>query len=69
MSAHDSDDGLPWLHRGVHRWSRRFHTPVKLVSVIGFCAVWAALSYFIPWSWMSVSADSIITTPTFMMPG
>ena len=69
MSAHDSDDGLPWLHRGVHRWSRRFHTPVKLVSVIGFCAVWAALSYFIPWSWMSVNADSIITAPTFMMPG
>ncbi|HEY0226098.1 MAG TPA: spirocyclase AveC family protein [Mycobacterium sp.] len=69
MSAHDSIDGVPWLHRGVRRWSPRLRTPVKLLSVIGFCAVWAALSYFIPWSWMSVSADSTITTPTFMMPG
>jgi hypothetical protein len=69
MSAHDSADRLPWLHRGIQRWSPRLQTPVKLLSVIGFCAVWATLSYFIPWSWMSVNADSIITPPTFMMPG
>ncbi|MGJ6122359.1 spirocyclase AveC family protein [Mycolicibacterium sp. Y3] len=69
MSAHDSPDGLPWVHRGIHRWSPRLRTPVKLLSVVGFCAAWAALSYFIPWSWMSVNADSIISIPTFMMPG
>ncbi|MBI3213426.1 MAG: spirocyclase AveC family protein [Mycobacterium sp.] len=69
MSAHDSSDGTPWLHRGIARWSPRLQTPVKLLAVIGFCAVWAALSYFFPWSWMSVNADSIITPPSFMLPG
>ncbi|BBY65792.1 spirocyclase AveC family protein [Mycolicibacterium helvum] len=69
MSAHDSPDGLPWLHRGIQRWSPRLHTAVKLLAVIGFCAVWAALSYFLPWSWMSVNPDSIISPPSFMMPG
>lgn len=69
MSAHDSPDGTPWLHGGISRWSPRLQTPVKLLAVIGFCAVWAALSYFFPWSWMSVNPDSIITPPSFMLPG
>lgn len=69
MSAHDSADGLPWLHRGIVRWLPRLQMPVKLLAVIGFCAVWAALSYFLPWSWMSVNPDSIITPPSFMLPG
>lgn len=69
MSAHDSSDGNPFLHRGIHRWPESLRTPVKLLAVIGFCAVWAALAYFIPWSWMSVNPDSIITPPSYMLPG
>ena len=69
MSAHDSPDGTPWLLRGIERWSPRLRAPVKLLAVIGFCAAWAALSYFLPWSWMSVNADSIINPPSFMLPG
>ncbi|EHB59116.1 hypothetical protein MycrhDRAFT_1552 [Mycolicibacterium rhodesiae JS60] len=69
MSAHDSTDGTPFLHRGIQRWPSQFRTPVKLLAVIGFCAVWAALAYFLPWSWMSVNPDSIITPPSYMLPG
>lgn len=69
MSAHDSADGTPFLHRGIQRWPSQYRTPVKLLAVIGFCAVWAALAYFIPWSWMSVNPDSIITPPSYMLPG
>lgn len=69
MSAHDSSDGMPFLHRGINRWPSHFRTPVKLLAVIGFCAAWAALAYFIPWSWMSVHPDSIITPPSYMLPG
>lgn len=69
MSARDSADGNPFLHRGIHRWPEILRTPVKLLAVIGFCAVWAALAYFIPWSWMSVNPDSIITPPSYMLPG
>lgn len=69
MSAHDSADGNPFLHRGIQRWPESLRTLVKLLAVIGFCAVWAALAYFIPWSWMSVNPDSIITPPSYMLPG
>lgn len=69
MSAHDSADGVPFLHRGIERWTPRLQTPVKLLATIGFCAAWAALAYFIPWSWMSVNPDSIITPPSYMLPG
>ncbi|WP_197415274.1 spirocyclase AveC family protein [Mycobacterium sp. M26] len=69
MSAHDSPDGLPFLHRGAERWAPRLRTPIMLLATIGFCAVWAAVAYFIPWSWMSVNPDSIITPPSYMLPG
>lgn len=69
MSAQDSPDGVPLLHRGVERWAPRWRTPIMLVATIGFCAVWAAVAYFLPWSWMSVNPDSIITPPSYMLPG
>lgn len=69
MSAQDSADGLPFLHRGIGRWAPRLRTPVMLLATVGFCAVWAALAYFLPWSWMSVNPDSTITPPSYMLPG
>lgn len=69
MSARDSVDGVPLLHRGIERWSPRRRTLIQLLAVIGFSAVWAALTYFLPWSWMSVNPDSIITPPSYMLPG
>lgn len=69
MSAHDDAHGVPFLHRGIERWPAGWQTPVKLLAVIGFCAVWAALAYFIPWSWMSVNPDSLIQVPSYMTPG
>jgi hypothetical protein len=69
MSARDDPDGVSFLERGITRWSPSWRTPVTLLAVIGFCAVWAALAYFIPWSWMSVSPDSFIAPPSYMTPG
>jgi hypothetical protein len=31
--------------------------------------VWAAVAYFVPWSWMSVNPDSFIVPPSYMTPG
>ncbi len=69
MSAHDDPNGISFVERGIDRWAPRWRTPVTLLAVIGFCAVWAALAYFLPWSWMSVNPDSLITPPSYMLPG
>jgi hypothetical protein len=69
MSARDSADGLSFVERGVHRIRPGARRPTRLLAVIGFCAAWAALAYFLPWSWMSNNADSIITPPSYMTPG
>ena len=69
MSAHDDPHGVSFLERGISRWSPHWRTPITLLAVIGFCAVWAALAYFLPWSWLSVSPDSFIVPPSYMSPG
>lgn len=69
MSACDDPKGVSFLERGINRWSPRWRMPVTLLAVIGFCAIWAAIAYFIPWSWMSVSPDSFIVPPSYMTPG
>ncbi|WBP95844.1 spirocyclase AveC family protein [Mycolicibacterium neoaurum] len=70
MSAYDDPEGLSFLERGIHRIrpSARFVT--SLLACIGFCAVWAALSYFLPWSWLSVNVDSDVThlLPSYLLP-
>lgn len=69
MSAIDSPDGLSFVERGVQRIRPGARKLTRLLAVTGFCAAWAALSYFIPWSWMSVNADSINhKVPTYMLP-
>jgi hypothetical protein len=69
MSAHDDPDGISFVERGAHRLSPRIQLPVRLSAVIGFCGVWAALAYFVPWSWMSVNADSLVRLPSFLQAG
>jgi hypothetical protein len=69
MSAHDDPDGISFVERGIDRWSPRWRTPIVLLAVIGFCAVWAAVAYFLPWSWLSVNPDSFIVPPSYMLPG
>lgn len=69
MSAHDDPDGISFVERGVQRWPPRLRTPMKLLALIGFCAVWAAFAYFLPWSWLSVAPDSFIEVPSYMLPG
>ncbi len=41
MSAHDDPNGISFVERGIDRWAPRWRTPVTLLAVIGFCAVWA----------------------------
>ncbi|MCD2198255.1 spirocyclase AveC family protein [Actinomycetospora endophytica] len=69
MSALDHPSGLSFVERGVERWRPSLQTPITLLGVIGFCAVWAALAYFLPWSWMSNNPDSLIHIPSYMTPG
>lgn len=70
MSAYDDPAGLSFIERGIHRIrpSARFAT--SLLAYIGFCAVWAALTYFLPWSWLSVNVDSDVThlLPSYLLP-
>ena len=68
-SARDHPSGLSFVERGVERWRPAWRTPVTLLAVIGFCAVWAALAYFLPWSWMSNNPDSLVQVPSYMLPG
>jgi hypothetical protein len=69
MSAHDDPHGVSFIERGIARWSPGFRMPITLLAVIGFCAVWAAIAYFVPWSWMSVNPDSFVDVPSYMLPG
>jgi hypothetical protein len=69
ISALDSSDGRCFLERGAERWTPPLRTPVRLLAVTGFCAAWAAAAYFIPWSWMSVTPDSFVDVPSYMLPG
>lgn len=69
MSAYDDPGGLSFVHRGIGRWTPTRRTPVMLLAVIGFCAVWAAIAYFLPWTWLSINPDSLITPPSYMLPG
>ncbi|QZT58619.1 spirocyclase AveC family protein [Mycolicibacterium austroafricanum] len=70
MSAYDDPDGLSFVERGIHRVrpSARFLT--RQLALIGFCAVWAAVTYFLPWSWLSVTVDSNVTEllPSYLLP-
>jgi hypothetical protein len=69
MSAHDHPQGLSFVERGVERIRPGARTLVRLLAVAGFCAGWAAISYFLPWSWMSVNANSINHhLPSYMAP-
>lgn len=70
MSAHDNPDGRSFVERGVDRIRPASRTAVSMLAVTGFCAFWAAAAYFIPWSWLSVNADSINhNIPSYMQPG
>jgi Spirocyclase AveC-like len=69
MSANDDPRGRSFLERGIERWSPPLRVPVTLLAVVGFCVVWAAASYFVPWSWMSVNPDSFANIPSYMQPG
>lgn len=69
LSAQDDPHGLSVIERGIHRWKPVRQNTIRLVAACGFCAVWVAMSYFIPWSWMSNNADSQATQPSYMLPG
>ena len=63
--------GTPFVAGGLERLrlGPRAGTALLFLSVVGFGAVWVFLSYFAPWSWLSVNADSIARLPSYMLPG
>ncbi|MGV0795429.1 spirocyclase AveC family protein [Mycolicibacterium elephantis] len=70
MSAYDDPDGLSFIERGIHRVRPRARFLTRQLALIGFCAFWAAVTYFLPWSWLSVSVDSDVThlLPSYLLP-
>lgn len=69
LSALDDPSGVSFIERGADRWRPQLRTAVRTLAACGFCALWAAAAYFIPWSWMSNTADSVVTPPSYMAPG
>lgn len=58
------DSGIDRLRLGA-----RGRQVVLLFAVTGFCAAtWTAL-WFIPWSWQSISANSVAKLPSYLRPG
>jgi hypothetical protein len=58
------DAGLERLNLGP-----RSRTAVLLLAVIGFSAAAWLFLWFIPWSWSSISAQSIAHLPSYLRPG
>jgi len=55
--------------RGSERFAVRYRTAVRCLAVVGFTFVVYAFGYFFPWSWMSITPDSVIDVPSYMRPG
>ena len=68
-SARESADGLSFVERGSERFAVRYRTAVRCLAVVGFTFVVYAFGYFFPWSWMSITPDSVIDVPSYMRPG
>jgi hypothetical protein len=68
-SARDSSDGLSFVERGSEQLPMRYRTAVRCLAVVGFTFVVYAFGYFLPWSWMSITPDSIIDLPSYMQAG
>lgn len=47
----------------------RTRTAILTLALIGFAAATYGVLYFLPWSWQSISADSIAHLPSYMRPG
>jgi hypothetical protein len=63
--------GRPFTAGGLDRLAvgARTRSSLLFLSVVGFGVAWVAVSYFVPWSWLSVNADSIAKLPSYMLPG
>jgi hypothetical protein len=63
--------GTPFVAGGLERLAigARTRTALTFLAVVGFGAAWVAVTYFIPWSWLSVNADSVAELPSYMLPG
>jgi hypothetical protein len=60
-----------FVDRGIERLniSQARKTAILALAVIGFCAAWAFLAWFAPWSWQSSGATSVANIPSYMRPG
>jgi hypothetical protein len=60
-----------FVDRGIERLDipRSRKTALLALAVIGFCAAWAFLAWFAPWSWQSAGADSVADLPSYLRPG
>lgn len=63
--------GAPFVAGGLERLpvGSGTRTALTFLAVVGFGAAWVAVTYFVPWSWLSVNADSVAELPSYMQPG
>lgn len=63
--------GRPFCAGGLARLAvgGRTKTTLEFLAVVGFGAAWVFVTYFGPWSWLSVNADSVARLPSYMLPG
>jgi hypothetical protein len=69
MSALESPDGVSCIERGVHRWRPGLRGPVRLLAVVGFCAVALVMLYHLPFNWLGLSGHSYAALPGYLLPG
>lgn len=64
-------DGYSAVERGADDLGvlRRFSTSVRFLAITGFCLVWGMVSYFMPFTWMSMMSDSYPTLPSYLQGG
>lgn len=65
------EQGRPFVVGGLDRLAPRPRagTALTFSAVVGFGAAWVFVTYFGPWSWLSVNADSIAELPSYLLPG
>lgn len=68
MSSVESEDGVSCIERGYERWHPRLQAFVRLLAVIGFCAIALIMMYHLPFNWLGLGGSSHAALPSYMLP-
>ena len=63
------DRGRTFVEKGSDSIPPRWRNKVSVLAVSGVVMLWTGLSYFGPWTWLQVQADSGAALPSYMRNG